>query len=79
MPPPLFTFVAQTGRPVSALAAKTHPSFDPTKRHPSAMIGVPVKSPSPPPDSAENANAGCSVETLRREMTFSRGWLRVFD
>src|SRR5947208_2284982 len=46
--PPCGTCAFHTSLPVSALAAKTQPRVEATYMQPSAMTGVPVKSPAPP-------------------------------
>src|SRR3954464_9334234 len=78
MPPSSVTCVAQTLAPVSALAAKTQPSFDPTYMQPSAMTGVPVKSPDPPAADAENDHAGASSAASTGPIVFSAGGVLVF-
>src|SRR4051812_36168945 len=79
MPPSSLTCTAQTFSPVSALAAKTQPSLEPTYMHPSEMTGVPVKSPEPPADDAENDQAGASRAASTRPIVFSAGCVLVFD
>src|SRR4051794_24182464 len=79
MPPSSLTWVAHTFAPVSALAAKTQPSLDPTYMQPSAMTGVPVKSPDPPAADAENDHAGASSAASTGPIVFSAGWVLVFD
>ena len=44
---------------------------------PSAIAGVPVKSPAPPLATVENVHAVFSVDTSSGEMTFSAGCERV--
>src|SRR3954454_3720666 len=65
--------------PVSALTANTQPRVLPRYMQPSAITGVPVKSPAPPFATEENTHADCSVGTSAAEMTFSSDWSRVFD
>src|SRR5690242_11985245 len=79
MPPSSLTCVAHTFAPVSALAAKTHPSLEATNMQPSAIVGVPVKSPEPPADDAENVQAGDSSAASTWPIVFSAGCVRVLD
>src|SRR3954454_24155153 len=71
------SLVDHTGAPVSAFAANTQPAFEPMNMQPSAITGVPVKSPVPPALAAEKTNAGFNVVALIGVMVFSSGWLRV--
>jgi hypothetical protein len=48
-------------------------------RHPSALNGVPVNSPSPAASDADSVNALVSVGAVVRPIFFSFGWLRVLD
>src|SRR4051812_20407987 len=75
--PSLSRCVAHTFWPVSALTANTQPLDEAMNRQPSATIGVPTKSPSPPASDAETANALCSVGAVVRSIVCSLGWLRL--
>ena len=77
--PPYGTFLFHTSLPVSAFTAKTQPRVLPRYMHPSAITGVPVKSPSAPTSFVEKVHAGASVGTSPAEMTFSSGCVRVFE
>src|SRR4051794_25196561 len=79
MPPWSVTCVAHTFWPVSAFAAKTQPSLEPTYMQPSAMTGVPVKFPEPPALAAENDQAGASSAASTGPIVFSAGCVRVLD
>jgi hypothetical protein len=59
------------------LSANSHPRVVAVKRQPSATIGVPVMSPSPPALDAENVQAGVSSGTSAGEITRSRSWWRL--
>src|SRR4051812_35068212 len=77
--PSLSTCVDHTFWPVSALTAKTQPVVDAMNMHPSAMTGVPVKSPSPPAWRADMENALCSVGACNGPIVCSAGCDRVLD
>src|SRR5438270_851353 len=79
IPPSSLTCVAQTFAPVSALTENTQPSFEAMNMQPSAIVGVPVKSPEPPADEAENVQAGESSAASTGPIVFSAGWVRLFD
>ena len=61
------------------MTANTQPRVLATYMHPSAITGVPVKSPSAPTDFVEKVQAGDSVGTSASEMTFSWNWVRLFE
>ena len=75
--PPYGTFLFHTSFPVSALTANTQPRVLATYMHPSAITGVPVKSPSAPTDFVEKVQAGDSVGTSSGPMSCSASWNRV--
>src|ERR1044072_6239226 len=77
--PSLSTWVAQTFLPVSALTAKTQPLVDAMNRQPSAMTGVPVKSPSPPAWLADTENDLVRGAACTGPIVFPAGWERVLD
>ena len=77
--PPDGSLVFHTTLPVSAFSANTQPRFDATKRQPSAIAGVPVKSPSPPADCDEKVHTGPSVAASSGPMSCSASWNRVLN
>src|SRR4051794_21059841 len=77
--PPKGSFAFHTSLPVSALTAKTQPRVEAMYMQPSAMTGVPVKSPAPPLATDENVHDVLSVEMSIGEMTFSAGCERELD
>ena len=78
-PPPYGTFRFHTSLPVSALTANTQPRVLATYMQPSAITGVPVKSPSAPTPLVEKVKAGDSVGTSVALMTASSGCVRLLE